>query len=627
MPPQNETILNNHDLESSDFIAPVNNGESVEIGKSATAQYDEQYATVYNEVLNHVEKFMAKESVIELTTWNLTHNHSIENNLSIEIAAHLVEKAIAEQNIKNPDWRDKLSVIFDEDYPIKCREYWNSGHFVHKKYEKKTLLHESNVTFSSEQFETIRPSKTLAIKMAPTLAEIEVTQKGKTAKSTAETARFLNGEKLALPKSSLYEVIVSDRPKYRDKQFWETEDGKMPRKYLSAKLNCISYNPEILNDLITDLRNTFAWPNDNDATLAIYLGYLIQPLVAHLKSGQMPGYSFQGPSRCGKGYLSNVFVNLIYSRAGGHTVLSKMLPHSTYELEVYLNDVRHALFLVFDEIVHATEEQLVILNSLLTQQTIQVRKFGVGYQKIENLVTIALTSVGKNFSDETEGRLAIIKLSESRPEQIDKFHERWSTKGGELLKALVDVLDKIEIKNDSIAQVSQRRPGFALVSHCIENVFHLKPDYSLQTSENETLDDICEMFFSKFNEFGESMDNSSTVPMGRAIGRRHRYSVKNFCNFLSGRDNRAYKRKEIFSSLLTALSYRSTAFHPIYKEKGYLFRWEKMDRYCHIEFVEESSKANRRYWIYIQDVTPMPEKGESTEELISKNLQLLQNQN
>lgn len=613
--------------DSLAFLAGSKNGETVETVKSAGAELEVSNHPSQEEVRELVRRFIPREGLLEITQWRLTRDYNISANQAEEIALQLIEKAIQEATI-DTEWADRLKNLFKDSYPKTCREFWVNGRFAQKKYKKKQVEKYLPITFSSEEFDLIKPNIALATRMAPLLVDLVDTKNDlKLIKSTPELVRFLNGEQHALPKSAIHEVAVADRPRYGDTDGWDLEPGKLPRKRITSKIQATTYNPVILDELVQDLRKTFSWPDDNDSTLAAYVGYLIQPLICYLRSGQMPGYSFQGPSKSGKGYLSSVLASIIYNRVGDATVVLKMLPTSSYELEVSLNDMRHSLYIVFDEIIHASEEQLVILNSLLTQETIYVRKFGVGFQKIENQMTFALTSVGKAFSDETEGRLAIIKLTGSRPEEIDKFHEKWKLKGPELLLAIYDRAANISLKIPSLASIADRRPGFSLVAHFVENVFGLKPDYKLQTSENETLDDLCEMYFSK-NDLGEEdseVNSEVSKIQGRKIGKRRRYSVKNFCDFLSARDGRAYRRKFVQASLTTALSYRSTRFHPTYKEEGYLFRWEKIDRRCHLTFQEEGSGSNRRHWIYIQDVTPLPTKGgDVNESQFKENMKLLE---
>lgn len=629
--PESENT-NMHDLNSSNFGDSQKSGESAETGESSTNQLIENLESfdhpLKSEINMLVKKFMPRDALEEITEWKLIYEHNTPTDVAPHEAKSMVEDLIASASIGDLLWEKKLKHIFKNHYPETTRELWVNNNFAQRKYnrEKKNSL--SEITFSSEQFDNIKPSQGLAKTMAPALVHLEDTDDTDKVRlrDTAELLRFLNRETLALPESSLYEVASSDRPRYKDKNGWDFDKGKLPRKTVPAKLSATTYHPEIIGEFINDLRSTFAWPDDNDGTLGNYLGYLIQPLICYLKTGQMPGYSFKGPPKCGKGYLASVLVGIIYCRLGDSTVVSKMLPSNSYEMEVSLNDMRYALYMVFDEIIHASEEQLVILNSLLTQQVIQVRKFGVGYQRIDNQMTIAVTSVGRMFSDETEARLATIKLTATRPIEIDQFHDKWKSKGAELLKAVVDLINTVNLDIQESSKVADRRPGFTLVSHFVEHCFRIKPNYELQNTSNEILDDLCEMFFSKSNIGEEETPEKTQLSkvQGRKIGKRRRYSIKNFADFISSKENRPFKRREAAAQLTTALSYKSTRFHPLHKDSGYYFKYENNDRFCHIDFAEEGANGNRREWIYIEDVTPFPIKAHEIDELrLKENMKIL----
>jgi hypothetical protein len=157
---------------------------------------------------------------------------------------------------------------------------------------------------------------------------VETTSKGETRLvPTAEVERFHNADKKAVPKSSLHEEVIFNRPAYGVSSGWEKyNESRLPRKVEAAEVTCSSVDGSIVKEFIFDLSKTFAWcePNSYGGTaLAAYLGYLVQPIISHLGSGQMPAYFFFGATQSGKGYLSSVLPSLIYHRLGDPTVSSK----------------------------------------------------------------------------------------------------------------------------------------------------------------------------------------------------------------------------------------------------------------------------------------------------------------
>lgn len=546
----------------------------------------------HQEIVEHItiliQKFFPKRPLLSFTSWQL-EKAGAPKEKARTMASDLIDSALLrmKSGVVDKDWNKKLSTIFENQYPSTEREVWVNGRLCQKRYPRRPPEMEYPPTFRFATFDPIsNPKNALCSRIAPALFEIDSDSKGEDKLvKTAEAERFLNGEKDAVPKSSLHELMVFNRPVYGLSTGWLKYDAtQLPQKIVTAKLLGKNKDSSLMRSFIEDLRETFAWEADN--YLANYMGYIIQPMISHLCVGQMPAYGFFGPTKSGKGYLSNALPSVIYSRLGDPTVYIKKIPNSTYEMEVFLSACREALYLCFDEVKNASDEELKLIDAFCTQKSLQLRKIRQGYQELENLFTLSMTAVHRTFSDETNGRLALIKLKQSRSELIAEFHTRWRGKGAAVLKEFKSAIDKVPFDFKSIERVSDRRPGFSVVSHFLKNAFDLNGNFEVESASNEVLDDLCKMF-------EEAKD------LGDQKGKWKRYSPANFVNFMSQKYERRWKKTTASSAINTALGYSSTKFHPNYKDGGYP---AESGVHYHIEVREEGQKS-RRTFIYIQPVS------------------------
>ena len=535
-------------------------------------------------ILNGMSKFVPRELLKELIESELKR---FDLNLT-DSAANLTfveafDKILFEY-AEDKDWKAKLDIIFDGVYPDESREFYFNG-FVCQKTYPKAYPHQvfKNYTFVSKNYQPIANIKNeLVQKLAPATYNISKDAHGEPyLVRTAETVRFANYEKKAFLNSSLHEAVIFDRPVYNILSGWDKFNRSfLPRKIYAAQILSESCNKDIIDAFLLDLKTTFSW-DEKTSSFVSYLGYLIQPMIVHLAPGQMPGYLFVGPTKSGKNFLAQALPEILYNRMGKSSVLVKKLPSNTYEMDVFLSAATGSIFLVFDEVKNATDEELKSLDSFLTSSKVQTRKMRHGYIEIDNYFVVGLTSVHKGLTDETEGRLAKLALTESRPQQIAEFCERWKDRAPDLLSAIFHAVNEVSLDYSKLPKISDRRPGFNILAYFIEQVFKLKPDYTVEITINDFLDDICLMY--------EEVPEVKNARDGRA-------SVKQLREFLHKRHNFRYSRDRIISDLNTALGYGSTEKHPSYKESGYE---AENGKHYHVKFIREGLKV-KRWFIYVR---------------------------
>lgn len=532
-------------------------------------------------------RFMPKNSLREFIADLIRVRH---NQIGVDLPI-LIDRAFeglrAHFEKHNPDgWKDKLAAIFGNAYPEMAREFWFGGSFAHHRYLGKQVNEDHLHTFVCDQVESLgKPKKLQLLRIAPALFEVEGTGADVKLLKTVEVERFTDGNESAIPKGALHEVVQYNRPVYGVNERWEYDEKKLPTLVKTADLLCKNVSLELLQGFLGELRSTFAW--EDDETFVRYVGYLIQAMMAHLKPGQMPGYFFRGPTKAGKGYLAHALPAMLYSRPGASCVSVHMLPRDNYELNVLMQDARHALFVTFDEVQHASQEQLKPIDNLLTNSVVQVRKFGKGYISQPNHYVIALTAVHRKLTDETDGRLATITLTESRPEKIEAFHRRWASRGPELLAALFQKVSQVKFEMDAVPIVPGRRPGFGIVAYFLKQGFGLAAEYKIEATDNDVLELICQFFA-----------ETKSKKVGQWKRPWKRYSARNIGQFLSDRGE-GLPRRELETLLTTTLGYGSTEQHPSMKDTGY----EAEDGSCyHIKWISEGQKK-KRYVLSVRAVT------------------------
>lgn len=578
-----ETVEHVDSTLSSESTPEVDRESSNDLSrKSPTAESLERYEGLRRITYGAVKRFVPKATLIPALFEALAIYAETEDRVDAS-ATEIIESCIAELTKNDHDWKERLDCIFDGEYPLVYREAFRGGQLVTMKYPKPTMRSNQQTTYEVPDVRPIpAPKKLLCSKIAPALFDIESDSKGKLrAEPTAEVERFLNGERDAVPKSSLHEIVLLNRPTAFETSRWEPIDKtKIPRQIIAPTLKFSNPKHGIVEEFIDDLRETFAW--DRIGYLYSYLGYLLQPMLAHFFRGQGPGYLFSGPSNAGKGYLSNALPQILYMRDGENTVVTKKLPENTYEFEVLLGSVGDALYLCFDEAKNANDEQMKLIDAFATQQTVQMRRMRIGYTEVDNLYTIALTAVHRNYSDETNGRMATIKLKESRPEAISGFNHKWGLRGAELLAALFARISSVSFTTKECPPIPNRRAGFAVMAHVLQRTFGVVPDYQVEVSNNEILDDLCAMY-------------EIEPKLGDTKGGWKRYSPRMITNHLAAKGDKM-KRENLMSAVHTSLGYSSTRNHPAYKETGYSA--ESGKRY-HLEVREEGEKQ-KRVFVYIR---------------------------
>lgn len=500
--------------------------------------------------------------------------------------------AFNELQERDHEWSMQFLHIFNGLYPVTHREFYFGGSICQKIYPKANP-HTDNRrhTFTSESYSSLKNvSGKLVERLAPATFHVWEAENGKVhIDKTSETVRFLNFEKEAFLKSSLHEVVIYDRPVYQIKTGWHDHDPyRLPKKTYAAEITSKKVNESLLTGFVEDLKATFAWDHDSNSFVN-YLGYLIQPMLAHLAPGQLPGYLFLGPTKSGKNCLSDGLVSYLYSRRGQSTVKVAKLPTGPYEVGVFLGNSAGSIFLVFDEVKNATDEELKALDSLLTSGRIQTRQMRQGYIELDNYFVIGLTSVHKGLTDETEGRLVKVTLTESRPEAIGDFMKRWSDKFPELLSTLFFKLNQVVNEESKYPRINDRRPGFQVIAYFVNQVFGYQPNYSVDATVNDLLDDICLMY--------EEVPEVKNASKGRI-------SIKQISDYLNNKHRFRFSRDRLINELNTALGYGTTKKHPSYKDAGYQ---AENGKHYHIRIAREGVKT-KRYFLYIECLEDKHEK-------------------
>lgn len=545
------------------------------------------YSDVVEVVVRLVTVFFPRKELVEFVQAELLHRYQHVQDL--ECLTEQIFTVVCEYvSIMNFEWKNRLTCIFEGSYPEMSREVWSDGGLHCLKYGKAAKTTEKNYTFFAEIKEPIgKPGKLIAQRVAPSLYNTEVNKKGVLeAVSTVEAIRFLNGDRKAVRYSALCEEVVYNRPAYRQSTRWEPySSNRLPRKVIAVKNAASRFDKELLGVFKTDLLSAIAWGCKGD--FANYCGYIMQPLLAHIFPGQMPIYDFSGPTKSGKGFLSSVLPKLIYNRPGKSTVAASKIFKNDYELALFLGEHRDAIFICFDEIKNATDEDLKSIDAFATQEEIPIRKMRYGYSSVENNYVLSLSCVKRMYSDETVGRLASIKLAESRPDAIQEFYEKYKNKGSELLAAILSEVNAVDFDISNLPKVSDRRTGFRLMHHFIESIFGVKPDYSIDANSNDLLDDIAMMHErEKGKTPGFYKDWSQYSP--RAVGA-----------FLESSYGIKLQKDALIATLNSSLGYLSTRKHPVYKDTGYP---AESGAYYHIELREEG-KQYKRTWIYVKWVS------------------------
>ena len=543
-----------------------------------------KYPIACNTAKELVRRFIARETVISVLLQQLKNEYDGSGREAKNLALSIFKKAKSvNKNADERGWSERLTHIFDGAYPATTREFLKDDEFVQHRYRGNKNA-TAGVTFFSDEYEKISPNRSLVPQMAPLLHDVEYIYGGKYTKyrvnRTPEVERFLTLEANTASKSALVELEVHNRPLCGIRDGWSYDPSAPPRRIITAKLAHPSKDTKLLSSFLEDLRNTFAW--EDDESFNAYVAYLIQPTLYHYYPGQMPGYLFRGPTKSGKGYLSGTLPGLLYKRTGSPTVALKKIPTSDYELEVLLHSVRQSVFLVFDEIALAETLHMKAIDYLLTANNLITRKLQHGHQCIPNSFTVGLTAVNVGLTDENVGRLALVNLVEQRPSEITDFHRNWVDRGPELMAALFHKTNSVKINLGKLPKIPDRRPGFGLLAHVLKRGYDLEVSFPLLAVRPEILDLACQLYV----DVADTRERS-----GWRV-----YSLKAVQDYFSEKQQKPIEKKALESLFATALSYGgSTRKHPLYRESGYP---SDSGDFFHIEL----RKDTQRQSLWIQEV-------------------------
>ena len=131
-----------------------------------------------------------------------------------------------------------------------------------------------------------------------------------------------------------------------------------------------------------------------------------------------------------------------------------------YELDILMGKAAQYPYMVFDEIAYVSSRNSSSSTVLRHSYRSKCVSCMWAMRQIPNHMTVAMTAINKEFSDETKARLVEISFTESRPAIIKKFHAKWAQRLKELIAALFHGVSKVDFTRD-IPDVAHRRTGFA----------------------------------------------------------------------------------------------------------------------------------------------------------------------
>lgn len=558
-----ESLENHHDQ-----------GETPETTKSPLRQKNKF-------LFRYMRHCVSKETLVDMYRYRFYQGHD-SSSINAEFEEQF--KFVFGMLSSKPKWCNRLEKLFNNAYPLYTSECLHNGTFAHVRYSKSNAQTSNNpTTYRTKLLTQIKVNNKLLKCIAPNTYEIDL-EKG-TVESTVETTRVANLEARSILNTNLHEVTLFDRPAYGVTNGWFFDsESRLPRKVSAVDLTSDLIDFELLVKFVKDLKETFSW--ESHEHFLNYCGYLIHPMLAHLMPGQMPLYSYHGPTKSGKNFLSEILAKLLYSNGIRATAIVKKLLTSQYELDVFLAELSGVIYIVFDEIKNASDEDLKVIDSFATSEKILYRKMREGYAQKDNLYVVSLTSVHKSFTDETEGRLVKIELTQSTPIQVQNFYERWRDQMPVLLATIVSKVNSVDYSSTtSLPIVEDRRSGFRLMSYFVKEVFGEAPSYAVTTSASDILDELCEMY-----EFYKLKSDKY----------RNRYTPKNICDYLTLNRRNGYNKGKVINEISTALGYTSTRLNPNFKDTGYP---SEAGKHYHIRLAKEKNGTNPpRYFVYVDPI-------------------------
>lgn len=534
-------------------------------------------------------QFMPRRELIQLGTVLL--QQSGVKRKEAKVTTRKLFNEIYEKYINDEDWSTRLNIVFGGKYPERPIEFWNNNGFAIAIYSSNPR--NGDYAYSVRMLKHIRPDKKILLSLAPNLHGIKRDEeKDKVSLvSTVDSSRLLEKENRMVSSTGLIEIRQHNRPIfYPSKEYWEYSKSRLPVK---IELPNLYYQPneELLSRFIDDLHDTFSWSSEDD--FKRYLCYLFQPMLVHLQYGMFPGYVFLGPTKSGKNFLASYLPSMIYKRKESQTVVCRHMPKHEHETSIFLADSIESVYVVFDEGITLDEAQYKILDSLITSPDLSLRKLHVGNIKKQNDMVFSVTAVDLSLSNETEARVSRIELTQTAPSAIDKFNRKWSDKYTQILPSIFEKVCRINYDQKTIEPVSNRRPGFSILKHFLNEAFGLEVSFPLKGNEDDLLENICLMHL-------RGCDRTKT-----------KYSLRNLQDYLAEHRRITIDKKHLVLKLTASLAYGGSTKHdPTLKVNGYQLDSNKNG--FHITFKKEGSNSPRKL-IIIEEINSKTSKTSKTE--------------
>jgi len=530
------------------------------------------------------ERFVPRDQLCSMSNQLLQERYGWEG-LRLRYAVEIVVDWATAYRPGSPRFTARLDAAFSGCYPCQAREFMTQAGLVHRPSSVASAQGLSLTAHASYQFPNLVIRKPLDTRLACQLAPVlcSVSDKGQL-RATADIDRFRNLEAGAVGRSSLTGADILNRPTLGVCDGWTFVGGSLPTFTNTVRFTAKAADRSLLDTFLADLQEALAFASEQD--FYTLLAYLIQPMVAHLCPGGFPGYAFSGPTKSGKDFCAAALPGMFYRNDAGAAVNVARLCSSDYELQVLLARAVGQPYLLFTEVVDAKPAQLKMLDAMLTQPTLATRELYAGYGNVPNLLTVGLTAIAKDFPDETAGRLAEVKLTESRPETIARFYEKWQHKGPELLRSLFEAVNAVYARRTEWPLVKDRRPGFGMLAALLEDAFGFDCRFEIQHSVDPLLDHLCRM-------------HESPACSGVPKGGWSRYTIRNVAKFLHQETGRSQGPEVLAQRITTALGYRSTKTHPGYGETGFP---AESGRQYHLELRREKQGGPaEREFLYISE--------------------------
>lgn len=446
-------------------------------------------------VASLLERFISLREIIVLVKNLLLITENSQMASERKIAKRLIKEACARLEKTMPEWRVRLDLIFKGKYPCSSVEVIYCNALAAERYRSSKLFTiNTKPTFRTKSYEIVgAPSSLILQQIAPKLFEVVKAGCGYVLEETANATRLKRLSKKNVASSALIEVVCPSRPLYRLSKSIEMLKNGVVRRTEVPSL-CSKGSPEgtALKDWANDLEKAFGWASRE--SFANYLAYVCQPLLIHLCPGGNAMFYFGGPSGSGKTALAKEIPLMLYCGENQETVVESRIPRDTHQFQIFLSKLTEAVYVVFDEIVDATEEQLKNLDQLATATQLTFRKLHRGFGTLENHLTVGLTSVSFEFSPETKRRLANVELTSLKNEEVQGFFQKWQSRNDEVFADLVQSVNSVDFDEKLLPVYGGRPRGFGLLGHFVFEIFGVRPSFELKDNEIDVLSRIVEAY-------------------------------------------------------------------------------------------------------------------------------------